>query len=282
MIRSQTVNWRIVAIVVIAAAICMFIYWPALRWMFNSWASSDYYSHGFLVPLVSGFFIWTKRRELENREPSMIGVIWIIAGAILYIVSLLWQIRFLGILSLISVIVGLVFSIWGLRTARALLFPLGFLLFMVPFWFIQDLAYNLQVISVQWSSYFAGVVGLPIKYSGANVYMGNITFTIGIVCSGINTLVALLALAAVYSYALTGPISKRVGLFVLAFPIAIAANVLRIFSILLVSYFVNVGVGTGWYHDISSPLFFLAAFLGLVLIGRALKLRLNYQVLSKQ
>jgi exosortase len=281
MVSSGSSPWKIVLIIAVAAVLVL-VYWPALRWMVNSWLSSDYYSHGFLVPLVSAFFIWIKRDQFKNREPSMVGILWLILGAVLYVLGFLWQVRFMVILSLICVLTGLVFAIWGFRTARAFLFPLVFLLFMVPFRFVQDLAYNLQYVSVHWATWLAKAVGLPIQTSGVEIYLADkATFTVGIVCSGINTLVALMALAAVYAYLLQGSVYKRTGLFILAFPLAIAANVLRITSIIAVAYFSSVETATGWYHDISSPIFFFLAFLVLVLIGRALRFRINYDMMKK-
>jgi exosortase len=273
-------KWN-VAIIVAVIAVLGLIYWPTLRWMVNSWLSSDYYSHGFLVPLVAAFFIWTKREHFHKREPSFIGIFWLIAGAALYISGFIWQVRLLGALSLILVLVGLIFSIWGIHLARALVFPLVFLIFMIPFQFIQDLATQLQYLSVNWAAWITKVAGLPIQTSGSEIYLGNITFTVGIVCSGINTLVALMALVAVYAYILKGALYQRAGLFILAFPIAIGANILRIASIIAVAYYSNVETATGWYHDLSSPLFFFLAFGVLVLVGRVMRLKINYGVFGK-
>jgi exosortase len=270
------------AAIVVAVAALGYIYWPFLRWMVNSWLSSDYYSHGFLVPLVSAFFIWSKRDQLKDRKPSFIGIFWLVAGALLYVFSLLWQIRYIGALSLLSTLVGLVFLIWGTRAARVIVFPLVFLLFMIPFSFIQDLAFSLQFISVHWAAWITGAVGLPIQTTGTEIYMGNIVFTVGIVCSGINTLVALMALAAVYTYILKGNTYSRTGLFILAFPIAIGANILRIASIIIIAYYFDVETATGWYHDLSSPLFFFIAFMVLVLIGWALRFKINYEAFGKR
>lgn len=265
-----------------AAAILVLIYWPALRWMVNSWVSSDYYSHGFLVPVVTGFFIWIKRDQLKKREPSLFGMAWLILSAGLYVWGFLSGVRFMGILSLLGVITGLVLAICGKRTVRALVFPLVFLLFMVPFPFIQDVAYNLQYISVHWAAWITEVMQLPIKTAGTEIYLGNnITFTVGVVCSGINTLVALLALSAVYAYILQGSKIKRLGLWAMAFPIAIGANILRIVSIIVVAYYSNLEIATGWYHDLSSPLFFLIAFMLLVMIGWLMKFKINFDVAEK-
>jgi len=268
-------------ILIVSVALLVIIYWPTLRWLVNAWISNDYYSHGFLVPLVSGFFIWTKREYLKTREPSAIGIILLVLGALLYISGFFWQIRVLGGLSLLVVITGLVFSIYGVRVARKMLFPLVFLLFMIPAPLVQEVAYRLQEISVVSSSWLLEVLGLPITSLGPEIYLKGVTFTIGLPCSGINTLVALLALSAVYVYVLTGSNIKRVSLFILSFPIAILANILRITTIIMVAYFANVEAAVGWYHDLSSPLFFAISFLVLILIARILKCRINYDIFRR-
>ena len=192
------------------------------------------------------------------------------------------EIRVLGIFSLLLVLVSVIFLIWGYQAVKAIKFPLIFLIFMVPLWFIQDIAFNLQYLSVQWAAWITQIIGLPIVTSGDEIHLGNIVFTVGIVCSGINTLVALLALLAVYTYLLKGAFFKRFGLFVFAIPVAIIANVLRITSIIIIAYLVDVNTATGWYHDISSPLFFFIAFIILILFGQLLKLKLNFDMFRKE
>jgi exosortase len=272
---------RIVYSVPIAMAVCFF-YWPTLRWLVSSWLSSDYYSHGFLVPLVSAAIVWTKHEQLKIREPSLFGMFWILLAAVLYALSISLEIRVFGPFSLLSLIIGLIWLFFGQRAIKTLAFPLVFLLFLIPFPFIPDLAYRLQEVSVFSSSHLVEIFGLPITSSGAEIYLQNTVFTVGIPCSGINSLVALLALSAVYAYILKGPLAKRIGLFILAFPIAIIANILRIVSIIMVAYFHNVQTAAGWYHDISSPLFFLLAFLAVILAGWIMKCKINYGLLRRQ
>jgi exosortase len=271
-----------VLILIVTVALIGLIYWPTFRWLVSAWISNDYYSHGFLVPLVSGFFVWTQRKYLKIHEPSVIGIVLVFLGALLYLSGFFWQIRVLGGLSLLVVIAGLVFFVFGVRVARKMLFPLVFLVFMIPAPFVQDIAYRLQEISVVSSAWLLEVLGLPITSTGPEIFLKTTTFTIGLPCSGINTLVALLALSAVYAYILTGSGIKRASIFILAFPIAILANILRITTIIMVAYFANVETAVGWYHDLSSPLFFAISFLILILIARVLKCRLNYSIFGGQ
>ncbi len=253
-------------------------YWPTLRWLGNAWLSNDYYSHGFLVPIVAGFFAWQNRKALVGSEPSITGVFALSVAAILYVFGIVRDERLLTGLSLIVLVGGIVLSIWGLRRGRVMAFPIFFLLFMIPFPFVQDLGFTLQGVSVESSAWLLRLFGMSVDVVGRELHLGDLAFTVGLPCSGINTLIALLALTAVYTYLLAGSWRRRAFLFILAFPIAIAANILRVTSIVLVARFGNVDVATGVYHDVSSPLFFALAFLCIVLLARLMKCKLGFGV----
>lgn len=260
---------RIVAILAIAAVITL-VYWPTLRWLFHSWISNPYYSHGFLVPVVSGFFVWVKRKELRGGEPSIVGAFVVTLGVFLYIMAFVWAVRFLSAISLPIVLTGLSLSSLGVRPTRAIAFPIVFLIFMIPLPPIQELGYSLQEVSVRSSAWVLDVLGMSVSTVGPEIHLGDAVFTIGLACSGINSLIALLALGAVYSFVLDGPLYKRVIVLVAAFPIAMLSNVLRIVSIILVANYWGVDAASGLFHDVSSPLFFVLAFLALILFGRVL------------
>ena len=270
----------IISLVVVVLLLALF-YWPTFRWLVLSWLSNSYYTHGFLVPLISGFFIWTKRDELKSREPSIIGAFVLALGALVYIFGIIWDMRFLSAFSLLIVLGGLVFLFFGTRAMRSIVFPLCFLIFMIPLPFIQEIGFYLQTISVYSSAWLLTVVRFSVTTVGPEIHLGDAIFTIGLPCSGINTLIALLALVAVYVYLLMGPVYKRTILFILAFPLAILANILRIASIILVANYRGEETAMGWFHDLSSPLFFLVAFLCLVLLGRLVRCRLRVHVLRK-
>ena len=271
---------RIVTILAIAAVLSL-VYWPTLRWLFNSWISNPYYSHGFLVPLVSGFFVWVKRKELRGGEPSIVGAFVVTLGVFLYIMAFVWAMRFLSAISLPIVLTGLSLSSLGVRPTRAIAFPIVFLVFMIPLPPIQEIGYSLQELSVSSSAWVLDVLGMSVSTVGPEIHLGDAVFTIGLACSGINSLIALLALGAVYSFVLSGPLYKRVILFVAAFPIALLGNILRIVSIILVANYRGVDAASGLFHDVSSPLFFLLAFLALILLGRVLGCKLGLAASNK-
>jgi len=183
--------------------------------------------------------------------------------------------RYVTGLSLILVLCGLSLLFWGAKVTRVIFLPICFLVFMIPFPFVEDLGFQLQSISLHSSAWILSGFGLPISTSGAEIHLGENTFTVGLQCSGINSLVALGTLAAVYAFLLRGATYKRVTLFFLSFPIAILANIFRIVSIILVANYRGVAIATGFYHDISSVIFFMFAFLFLLLLGRLWGCRLT-------
>ena len=267
-------------LITVIIIICGLLYWPTLRWLVNSWLASDYYSHGFLIPFVSAFFVWVKRKQLKLKQ-SFIGAIpFLILGLALYLSSCIWDIRFFGALSLLTMLIAAVFYFFGNTGVRTLIFPLCFLVFMIPLPFVSDLTVKLQQIAITSSSHLLSLFGLPITTTGAIISIPKSTFTVGIPCSGIDTFIALLALDAVFIYILHGVFYKRAVLFIMAIPIAIGVNVLRIVSIISVAYYINVTAATTWYHDIASPIFFFLAFGILIFIAWLMKLKINYASLG--
>lgn len=253
----------------IVAVIVSLFYWPTFRWLVQSWLSNDYYSHGFLVPFISLFFIWTKRKHLKELSPSLLGLVFLLVGVVLYVLSSVLDMRVLAGFSLPVIIAALSLAFLGTRATWAIAFPLCFLIFMVPLPFMQDIGYELQSISINASSGILGITPLPITCVGPEIHLGDEKFIIGLACAGTNTLVALLALSAVYVYILKGPVYKRTIVFLIAFPLAVIANILRIISIILVAHYISIETANGWYHDyLANPLFYFIAFLCLMLVGR--------------
>ncbi len=123
---------------------------------------------------------------------------------LLYIVGFVWDMRYISAISFVVVLFGLVLSLYGTKVARSMAFAIGFLVFMIPMPFIDDVAFNLQRLSIHSSGWLLRVMGMPITITGSLISLDDTTFSIGLPCSGLNTLIALLAFAALYVYLLAG------------------------------------------------------------------------------
>jgi exosortase len=261
-----------VAIIVILVA---FIFWPTFGWLKDRYTEADtYYSHGFLIPWVSLFLIYRRRKELISTPQlnNVAGIFLVAFGLLVHLVALRWGVNFISGFSLIVVLFGLFLALWGVEATRKNTFPLSFLVFMIPLpkVAIISISFKLKIMAAQLSTNIINAFGIPALRQGSIVQLPNTALTIGDPCSGLRSLISLLALGALYAYLSKLNRIKKVILFLSAVPIAIIANIVRIVLLLLVAYVYGSEVATGKFHDFSGLLVFVIALIGLMIIGRFL------------
>ena len=110
-------------------------YLTTFEWMWDRWFSEgSYYSHGILVPIISAILIWQKRDILKKirSKPSLGGNWLFLAGIIVHILSIIFRVYFTSGFSMIMVLAGFVLAVYGRDFLKEVLFPVIFLVFMVP------------------------------------------------------------------------------------------------------------------------------------------------------
>lgn len=253
-----------------------FIYYPVLIWMWQRWFAADsYYAHGPLILLVSGVLIWLKRRKLAktSRQPSRLGIWIIIAGLILHIISALTCVYFTSAYSLFIVIVGIVVYFFGKKFTLTIIFPLCFLLFMIPapMAVIESTTLKMKLFTAQVSVSIIQLLGTPVIREGSTVYMSNTSVVVDDPCSGLKSLISLSALGILYTYIVKASYSRKVILFLLSIPIALLANMIRtILTLLIANSYGNKIVTDGLLHQGFGLMVFVIAFACLFLAGRLL------------
>ncbi len=141
---------------------------------------------------------------------------------------------------------------------------------MIPLPFLDSVSNWLQSLSTYWSAAVIGAIGIPVATTGAEIRLVESVFIVGIPCSGMNTLISLLALAAVFGYFLKEHFYKKTILLTMAIPIAILANLFCILSILVIANYYGTEAAMRFFHSYSSILLFVVAFLCLVLFTKLL------------
>lgn len=288
---------------VLALALIGLLFAPTLRWLALSWMGNEYYSHAVLVPLISAWLIWRRRDALTRSEmappaePSDAGIDWttdaaptpavetptrrtppktlglalIAVGVGAHLMAQPFQYYVVSAFGLVAVIIGLVWTMWGWPVVRAWAFPLLFLLAMVPLPGIERLSPTLEAFTATWAARGAQLLGVAATNLGSQVDLGSAAFTVGAPCSGLRSLVALFTLAVLFAYTVRGPWWAKVALVVLAAPIALLANLVRVSSIFWVAAALGANTALGFFHNFSSPLLFLVAFTLLLAVSRALR-----------
>ena len=266
-----TVSWP--QLIVLAIAV-LFAYGHLLLWMVNWWSRSQYYGHGFLIPIVSGYLIWRQRESLRKlpKEQFNRGMKIIVASLLLHLGATLGDIHFLSGFALVGTIFGLVVWLGGRQWGRALAFPLAFLLFMVPLdrLLVDQLAQPLQVFSARLAGGAIAAVGTDVIIEGTLIHTPIYSFEVAIPCSGLKSTIAMTALAALFAYLVVAPPWKRLVLFAAAFPVALLANAARIFVTVVLGTTLSPALAEGFFHSVSGILVFLLGLAGLFGVGRLL------------
>lgn len=171
---------------------------------------------------------------------------------------------------------GTVIALLGRRGARRLWFPLALTLYLIiwPGWALDALTGPLKSVVSQFVSEALYGAGLPVAHAGAVISAGPYQLLVADACSGLNSLIALTAVGAVYLYAVKHA-DWRINACVIAalVPIAIAANILRVAALVLITYGWGYDAGQGFLHDGAGFLMFAVA-LGLVFVVDGLAMRL--------
>jgi exosortase A len=260
---------NIISIIVVSAVIGIFFY-STLQWLVVSWLNNDYYSHGFLIPLISGYLIYNMRDDLKKIEKKQTqeGLFVFIGGMIMYGIGSLNTIRFISGLSLLVTIFGLILYLYGWKFINKIKFPLLFLIFMIPLPIIDIAAPPAQTIAATGSFDIAKLIGLPIQRDGNQLILPSGTFEVAVECSGLNSLISLLALSTIYAFILEGGLLRKLTIFFSSIPLAMAGNILRITSVLIIGYKYGSDVAEGYFHQFSSLVLFSVALMGLFIVGR--------------
>ena len=229
-------------------------------------------SYGWYVPVFSLYVVWSERKKILESvgDPSVWGLLLILPFAFAgFLGARGTQVR-LEIVGFVGMLLALVWSMFGTKTMRQVLFPVAFLLFCLPLHTYLDLVtIHLRLLAVSIATETLQGCGVELVRQGTMMASPTGAFAIDIAepCSGMRSLFAMMALTAGYAY-FTQPTWLRRGLlFALAIPIAVLGNVARILSIVAIAATCSSDFATGFYHDYSGYIVFLVAVFLMVVTG---------------
>ncbi len=232
----------------------------------SDWWNDPNYSHGFLIPIISGYLVWSKRTKLQQSQatPSPWGMPLLLLGGLLFLLGQIAGEQFTQRLSLIIVIAGLVLMVAGKGWFKILGFPLAYLVFMIPLPYIvyDSVAFPLKLLATKISTIILHLLGSTVYTEGNIIFLPNTTLEVADACSGIRSLISILALSVVMAFFTQRTTFSRILLVGLSIPVVLFCNILRIVitGILAAK---NPALATGFFHSFSGEAIFL---LGIVLI----------------
>ena len=248
----------------LAAGSFFVLYRTVLAKLVHDWANDGNYSHGFLIVPVALYFVWERRAKLLRLTPapSMWGLAVVAASVGVLLVGLLGAELFLTRISILGVLAGAILFVLGFAHLRALLFPLAFLLLMIPIPAIifNQIALPLQLVASQFGEATLSAFGVPVLREGNVISLAHTTLEVAEACSGIRSLISLLTLGIVYGYFADSRLLVRLALAAATIPIAIVTNGARVAGTGLAAQYYGPEAAQGFFHEFSGWAIFLAAF----------------------
>jgi exosortase len=237
----------------------------------SEWIRDSDYSHGFLIPIISLYFIWRRRSEIEERlaSPSTIGLPLIISGLTLLVFGNLASESFTMRISFLIVLIGISIFLLGWAHLKILLLPIGFLIFMIPVpsILIQQVTFPMQLFASRVAEASLRLMDLPVLREGNIIHLPHATLEVAEACSGIRSLMSLLALGVVFAVLTKAKCWQRVVLVIACFPIAIIVNSLRVSTTGILANYYGIAAAEGFFHGFSGYVLFIVAFAILLGIG---------------
>ncbi len=260
-------------ILVFAGILLMF--WRMIQFLPTLWLSDDgYYSHGFLVPLISGFVIYKAWPRIKDRkvQPVYWAIIPLLGLSYCALVANVTGMQNIASFTLILTLLCSVLFVAGWEWLRALTLPICYLLFGLPVWSMVIDTYTnpMQVLSTKVAFKILEIGGLqPIDLNANTIVLNNFTLDIGVPCSGLKLILALSAFTIFF--VLIARLRWFANVFMLAMmlPLALLINGLRIALIGIVGNAYGAEAGHA-FHDYSGYITLVLCFFILFKIARGL------------
>ncbi|WP_421862661.1 exosortase A [Motiliproteus sp.] len=239
-----------------ALAVYGWVFWPSLSSMAAIWWRSDTFAHGMFIPLISIWLVWRQR----DRLPAIpLGSSWLalaamLIGCLVWLLALATDIAALHQLAAVGILICLIPALLGLHLFWALLFPILYLLFMVPIG--EELTPMLQQVTADITVKALRLTGIPVYINGLFIEIPTGKFEVAEACSGIRYLIASLAVGTLYAYLNYTRVRTRLIFMLASLLVPILANGVRAYLIVIIAHLSEMKYATGVDHLVYGWLFF--------------------------
>ena len=262
-VETRLWSRRLVVWCAILAGLILMLYASVIKDLVLQWWTDADYGHGFFVPLFSGYILWHERQRWAKTEikPSNFGFVVMLGAIALLLLGSLGAELFTSRFSLLVLLAGMILFLAGWKMLRAVSFPLGYLMWMIPIPVIiyNQITFPLQLIASRLATAGLELAQVPVLRDGNILIMSNYSLEVVEACSGIRSLMTLMALAVAYGYLVSPRRWVRYVLAALMVPIAIVTNAIRIMGAGILARHFGPAAAEGFLHEFSGWAIFLVA-----------------------
>ena len=246
----------------VLAVLLVLAYWPEVYRVVDKWKTDGNWSHGWLVPFFSLYFLYMRRADLRGLRawtnwPGLVALLGILCGYVFFL--FVTPMGYPRSLSMVAAIAAIVLFLCGWRVLRITWFPIAFLLFAMP---IPDTLYveltlPLRQLASQVSAVLlktclgsdlqAATSGVVIDY----VYAGKQgSLNVEEACSGMRLMMAFVTLGAAMAYLGDRPPWQRAVMVLACVPIAVFCNIIRVSTTGFLHVFGHEELAAGSAHEL--------------------------------
>lgn len=254
------------AILAGVAAILLAMFRTDVATLAHLWWTSTTFGHCLFIGPVVGWLVWNRRVELARLRPQAWwpGLVIVACGGFGWLVGDASSVALARQLGLLLMLQGAVVTLLGPNVARALLFPLCYAVFLVPFG--EGLEQPLQTVTVAMVMPLLHLFGVPAHVDGVLITIPNGYFEVAEACSGAKFVIAMIAYGTLVANVCFVSWRRRAVFIGVALVVPVIANGLRAFGTIYAAYLTSVAAATGFDHIVYGWIFFglvMAAVLAL-------------------
>ena len=269
-LASQNVAW------VLALAGFAAMYLPIYWWAAGSIWQTDDHGHGPIILAVLVWLFWGLRHEIAASSTKPIPALgWPVfaLGLTVYFAGRVFGISILELGSQPLVVAGLLLLLNGMPALRLAWFPIVYFVFMVPLpsLLVDAITGSLKGLIANIVESLLYAVGYPIARSGVILSIGPYQLQVADACSGLHSMFSLSALGTLYMYIMGRKSNLHMAIMLAAIlPIAFVANIIRVITLVLVTYYFGDEAGQGFLHGAAGMVLMLVALVFFFLLDRVL------------
>ncbi|MDC8830324.1 exosortase A [Alteromonas gilva] len=263
--RHYQYSWGVLAGAL--TLVWLFVYYDTLKHMVSVWSYSETYKHCFLVPLISAYLIYEKRHQLTFAviRPTAWLFAPILAVQVFFVVAEQLAINLFMHGAAVATFILFVWALIGTSAARIIAFPLGYLLFAVPFG--EELVPWLQEVTANLSVGLLDVLNIPVYREGLYIYLPNGAFHVAEACAGVRFLIGTFTIGVLFAHLNYSKYWKQFTFIAVCAVLPVIANGFRAFGIMVIGYYSDMKYATGADHLVYGWFFFAFILILLFYLG---------------
>lgn len=238
--------------------------------------STEAGAHGPIVLVTGLWLLWRKAddwRARGGRGAGWLTALILAAGLALYVFGRAYDFISLEVAGLYGVVMAVLYSRFGLMAMLRNWFPLFYLAFLIPppGWLIDSATAPLKLFVSYVTTSGLQAIGIPVFREGVTLMVAQYQLLVEDACSGMNSITGLIAISLFYIYLLRNASwTYSLLLVALVVPIAVAANIIRVGVLVLLTYFFGDAVAQGFLHTAAGLLLFVSALTLVFLVDSVL------------